>query len=138
MIEDNPADTSLLRHALREQEEPFVLLVLEDGEQALRYVRERCSEYPEPCLIVLDLHLPKYSGITVLRAIRSEPQLEHIKVVTITSVVSPEEQAEVLALGVQAYRNKPMDWEGTVALARELIQICSDPAPRTLAQTNHH
>src|ERR671911_1403628 len=90
VIEDNPAETVLLRHALDEQGEPYVLEVLTDGESALEFVRAHCHECrPEPCLIVLDLHLPRYDGATVLRAIRCAPELAHVKVVVLTSMASP-------------------------------------------------
>ena len=125
LIEDNPADIGLLRYALDEQKEPYTLEVLPDGESALRYVRELyASNGPEPCLIVLDLHLPQYDGSTILRAIRSEPTLSHVAVAIVTSSLSPLEKAEVLALGVKLYRKKPMGYEETVELARELIEIC--------------
>ena len=90
LIEDNPADIGLLRYALDEQKEPYTLEVLPDGESALRYVRELyASKGPEPCLIVLDLHLPQFDGSTVLRAIRSEPTLSHVAVAIVTSSLSP-------------------------------------------------
>src|SRR5687768_7283379 len=106
MIEDNPADTTLLRHALDEQREPFTLEILRDGESALQFVRDHCRERAEPCLIILDLHLPRYDGATVLRAIRLEPSLAKVFVVVLTTMASPTEKAEVLALGVDSYRTK--------------------------------
>jgi CheY-like chemotaxis protein len=135
VIEDSPADTQLLRHALDEQGEKYVLEVLTDGESALRFVRSQCQEHrPEPCLIVLDLHLPREDGVTVLRAIRSEPELAHVQVVALTSMASPAEMAEVIALGVESCRTKPINWPGTVELARELIAICNQSASRIAAQ----
>jgi CheY-like chemotaxis protein len=135
MIEDNPADTTLLRHALDEQGEPFTLEVLRDGESALQFVRDHCSDCrPEPCLIILDLHLPQYDGATILRAIRQEPELAKVHVVVLTTMASPTEKAEVIALGVESYRTKPMDWEENVELARDLISICRGVAKRA-AQT---
>lgn len=133
LIEDSPADTVLLRHALDEQDEPYILEVLSDGETALRYIREHCGAAPEPCLIVLDLHLPRYDGTTVLRAIKSAPELSHVSTAVVTSSASPAEQAEVLQLGVSLYRTKPMDWSGTVELARELIGICKGASGRAVA-----
>jgi CheY-like chemotaxis protein len=131
MIEDNPADTTLLRHALDEQAEPFTLEVLRDGESALQFVRDHCRQVrPEPCLIVLDLHLPRYDGATVLRAIRSEPELANVHVVVLTTMASPTEKAEVFALGVDSYRTKPMNWEENVQLARDLIAICNGTVKR--------
>jgi len=126
IVEDNPADTVLLRLALNEQREAYVLEVLPDGESALSFVRDHCHG-PEPCLIILDLHLHRYHGVTVLKAIRSQPALAHVRVMVLTSSASPAEKEAVLALGVDAYRLKPSDWENTVELARELIAICNTP-----------
>ena len=136
LIEDNPADTMLLRTALDEQNDPYILEVLADGESALRYVREHCGRNsPEPCLIILDLHLPKHDGSTVLRAIRSEPELSHVAVAVLTSGASPTEEADVVALGVTLYCRKPMTYDDTVDLARELIEICRQPRKVAAANT---
>jgi len=139
LIEDNPADIGLLRYALDEQKEPYSLEVLPDGESALRYVREVYSNGPEPCLIVLDLHLPQYDGSTILRAIRSEPALSQVAVAIVTASLSPLEKAEVMTLGVKLYRKKPMSYEETVELARELIEICkgSERAADATASSGH-
>jgi len=78
VIEDNAYDIVLLRHALDQQGEDYELEILSDGEQALQFVREhrtRARE-PEPCVILLDLYLPAYDGMAVLRAIRQAPALE--------------------------------------------------------------
>ena len=136
VIEDNPADTTLLRHGLDEVGEPYRLEVLKDGEEALRFVRGHCRRASvSPCLIVLDLHLPHCDGATVLRAIRSEPELAKVAVVVLTCSVSPTEKAEVLGLGVQAYRPKPMDLDETFELARELMDICRNAVASEIAQT---
>jgi len=125
LVEDNPADTLLLRNALDDVGEPYVLEVFAKGEAALEFVREHCrTRSPQPCLIILDLHLPRYDGATILRAIRSEPELAKVAVAVLTASPSPAETAEVLRLGVQAFRAKPMNLEDTFALARDLIHIC--------------
>jgi CheY-like chemotaxis protein len=125
VIEDNPADTVLLRHALDHHGEAYVLEVLNDGEVALRYLREHCTEdRPDPCLIVLDLHLPRYDGTAVLREIRQHPDLGHVSVAVVTASASPSEREEVLSLGVHMYRAKPIDWHETVDMAGELLSLC--------------
>ena len=129
LIEDNRGDVELLRQGLQEQPIPFHLEVLSDGELAVQFVRSHCrgGNNPEPCLIVLDLHLPRYDGIAVLRIIKSDPDLADVKVVVLTTIASPAERAEALSLGVDAYRTKPTDWDGVVLLARELMEICTQP-----------
>jgi len=134
LIEDNPADTLLLRNALDDIGEPYVLEVLADGQAALEFVREHCrTRSSQPCLIILDLHLPRYDGVTILRAIRSEPELAKIAVAVLTGSHSPAETAEVLGLGVQSFRIKPMNLEDIFALARDLIHICKNPSSRVEA-----
>jgi CheY-like chemotaxis protein len=129
VVEDNPADTLLLRHALNQQPEAYTLQVLQDGESALAYVRQHCTgAEPEPCLIILDLHLPRYDGATVLRAIRAQPELASVRVVVLTTMASPAEKKEVLGLGVDLYRIKPSNWDEMVELGQQLINICNAPA----------
>jgi len=126
IIEDNPGDIFLVRHALGTTGESFELKVLADGEEALRFVQEhRLGLHPpDPCVIVLDLHLPKYDGMAVLRAIRRAPALEHISVLVLSGVVSPEETQELLELGVQAQARKPSSLAEFQLLAEEIIALC--------------
>jgi CheY-like chemotaxis protein len=90
IVEDNPADVYLLRHALDQRGEEYRLEVLQDGEEAIRFIehyRISVSE-PEPCVIILDLHLPKHDGAAVLYAIRRELVLAHVQVVPLSSIDS--------------------------------------------------
>ncbi len=133
-IEDNDADATLLRHALDLQGEPYSLEILPDGESALKFVRDHCrADEPEPCLIILDLHLPRYDGATVLREIRKSLELAHVTVAVVTTIASPEEHRDVLKLGVNLYRTKPTTWAATVELARELLELCKNPQ-KTMTQ----
>jgi CheY-like chemotaxis protein len=125
VIEDSPADVALLRHALNHQGEPYDLEVLTDGEMALRFVNEHRSgtREPDPCVILLDLHLPKYDGIAVLKAIKRAPVLAHIHVVALSGLASPREEAAILSLG-GLYRQKPLMLSQCLELAAEILAIC--------------
>jgi len=129
VIEDNVADVFLLRHFLDEQGEAYLLEVLSDGEAALAFVAEHRSgaRKHEPCVILLDLHLPKYNGIEVLVAIRAEPALTHIHVVILTSDTSPAERAEITQLGGICCL-KPADLEAVKVLASEIMALCKGRA----------
>ena len=127
LVEDNPGDVQLLRFWLDAQEDPYTLEVLADGEAALRFVREQCpQDQDNPCLIVLDLHLPKHGGAAVLQAIKEEPALAQVRVAVLTTVASPQDEAEVRALGVHLYRRKPVDLDKFEALAGELLALCQE------------
>lgn len=129
VIEDNVADIFLFRHFLDEQGEAYLFEVLPDGEAALTFVAEHRSgaRQHEPCVILLDLHLPKYNGIEVLTAIRTEPILAHIHVVVLTSDASPADRAEIAELGgICCF--KPSDLDTVKALAIDILALCKGRA----------
>jgi two-component system, chemotaxis family, response regulator Rcp1 len=129
LIEDNPTDVYFMRLALDEQPGAYTLHVLHDGAEALRFVREQravAAVDPEPCVIVLDLHLPKHDGTEVLRAIKQEPLLSHVQVVVLTSVTRPQDEIKVRQLGVRLYRHKPSDLDEFAQLARNILEICQE------------
>ena len=129
MIDDSPTDVCLLRHALDQRHEPYELTVLKDGEEALAFVHQHrtAGHEPEPCVIVLDLHLPRYDGLAVLRAIKQEPVLAHISVVILTTLATPEEEVEMLRMGVRLYQAKPTDLDELNAVAGRILEICKEP-----------
>jgi CheY-like chemotaxis protein len=128
VIEDNVADVHLIRYALDAHGEPYRLEVLQDGEAALIFVAEHRSgiRQHDPCVILLDLHLPKYNGIEVLTAIREEPILTHIHVMVLTTTASPADHAQVLELG-GICREKPSHPDGISTLAGEILALCKAP-----------
>jgi CheY-like chemotaxis protein len=130
VVEDNQADVFLLRHALDEQGEEYQIEVLRDGAEAILFVQNQrmLPSDPNPCAIVLDLHLPKHDGAAVLKAIRDEPMLAHIHVVALTSFASPTEEKEVRELGIRLYRAKPTDLDEWIQLAGDILAICNDGA----------
>jgi two-component system, chemotaxis family, response regulator Rcp1 len=135
MVEDNAADVFLLRHALDQHREHYILDVLRDGEEAIGFVTDlrSASSNAEPCVIVLDLHLPKHDGTAVLKTIRQEPSLASVHVVALTTIASPRDEREVRDLGVRLYRSKPTLVEEWIKLAGEILQICKEQAGAVFA-----
>jgi CheY-like chemotaxis protein len=128
VVEDNSGDIFLLRHALDAHGKEYVLDVLHDGGEALEFVdRQRAlRRQADPCVIVLDLHLPKHNGAAVLKAIRQEPVLAHVDVIALTTLASPHEEQEVRELGVRLYRAKPLRVADWIELAGEILEICRE------------
>lgn len=126
LIEDNAADIRLLRQAFEELQEPYDLVVLTDGEAALRYfdeqVRLRASD---PCLVILDLYLPRYGGLEILHAIRSRPELASLSVAVVTGLAPRGQEAELQQLGVHVY-GKPATWDEYCQLSRVLLDLCHE------------
>ena len=128
VVEDNSADVFLLRHALEQHNEEYVLEVLRDGEEAIQFVEFQRSAGPhaEPCVIVLDLHLPKQDGTAVLKVIKQEPALALVNVVALTTLASPKDEQEVRDLGVRLYKAKPTLLDEWIKLAGEILEICHE------------
>lgn len=125
VIEDNPADVSLLRRALDEQGEDFEFITISDGEQALSFIDLECRcELPLPCVILLDLHLPRHDGAAIMRELRRRSETAHVRVAVWTTLASPEERTEALSYGADHFQMKPADLEGFWTLARRLLDMC--------------
>jgi|SRR5690349_299861 CheY-like chemotaxis protein len=97
LIEDNPIDVRLMLYALRQQEDWLKeIVVIEDGEKAIRYLLDQNSSAnaTNPDVVMLDLHLPKLDGTEVLQIIRSTEGLRDLPVVVLSS--APEEIMEAI------------------------------------------
>ena len=115
MIEDNPSDIELAQRALKKGHILNQLVVASDGQEALDYLLgtgayagRDTSELPT--LTLLDLKLPKVSGLDVLRRIRSEPITRRMPVVILTSSREEQDMAASYDLGVNSYIRKPVDF----------------------------
>jgi CheY-like chemotaxis protein len=112
--------------ALDRHGEAYELVILSDGAQALRFIEERQAgaRDPEPCVILLNVHLPKYDGLEVLAAVRNTPSFRHIQVVMWSSgEVRPGEEAEIQSQGA-IFRQKPRDFAEVQQLAAEVFELC--------------
>ncbi len=111
--------------ALSGLDEDIEIEIVTDGQKALEFVhiQRKNRDEAHPCVIVLDLHLPRHDGIEILRAIREEPVLSHVHVVVLTGAASSSEVAELNRMGAQ-YRTKPMNLSGYDELAADLLALC--------------
>jgi CheY-like chemotaxis protein len=124
LVEDSDGDVWVLRECLESVAANHELIVLKDGQAALEFIEEeREGLEPRPCLIVLDLHLPKHDGLEILAAIRRAPALEHVKALIVSTSPSPEMQRRIRELRV-AYAEKPDTVEGYNTLARLVWELC--------------
>ena len=129
VVEDNAADIELLRFALDRQGE-YELQILRDGEEALQFIAEHRAGIhpPDPCVILLDVNLPKCDGLEVLDALKRTPVLDHIKVVVLSSFASPEARTEIQNKGA-LYRAKPITLKHFMELGAEIFALCKEPVP---------
>ncbi len=112
LVEDNPGDVDLTKEALEGAKVANRLHVVEDGEEALDFLRRRgrYSDAPRPDLILLDLNLPKRDGREVLEAIRADGDLTEIPIVILTSSEADEDIARAYRLHANCYIAKPVSF----------------------------
>ncbi|MDE2768357.1 MAG: response regulator [Chloroflexota bacterium] len=113
LVEDNPGDVRLTQEAVREAKIRNTLNVVNDGEQAIAYVRRqgKYADRPRPDLILLDLNLPRKDGREVLQDLKSDPDLHRIPVVVLTSSEAEQDILRTYDLYANAYVSKPVDLE---------------------------
>lgn len=128
VIEDSLSDVFLLRRTLTMQNKEFELEILEDGESALRYLRQIRENVHDshPCVILIDLHLPKHDGLAVLKAIHDNPVLGKVPVIVTTNLASPREKDVLAGLGVP-YRTKPASLSQYTEFVEEILEMCERP-----------
>lgn len=116
LVEDSPEDAELTIRALRHSKLANNIQVAEDGAEALDFLfsrghhKDRALPHP-PKLVLLDLKLPKVGGLEVLQAIRADERTRAIPVVILTSSKEEGDLISSYNLGVNAYVQKPVDFE---------------------------
>jgi two-component system, chemotaxis family, response regulator Rcp1 len=124
LVEDNPSDVKITQRALRESAVPADLIVVRDGQEAVEYLLHQGGyannpDWRVPDLILLDLNLPRLTGIQVLERIRMTPALRCTPVVVLTTSRRHEDIEQVYAAGANTYIEKPQDFNRFV----QVLQI---------------
>lgn len=123
LVEDSEDDSAFFVHALKASNPAAQLRIARDGVEALTLLfgaGDPADAVPiiHPKLIVLDLKLPKVSGVEVLRRLKTNPHTRVIPVVTLSSSREKRDLEECYQLGVNSYLTKPMDFDEFAEVAR--------------------
>jgi two-component system response regulator len=126
LIEDDPNDVELAREALDDIEVGHHLTVVENGVEALAYLRaEGDFQYAiQPDLILLDLKMPKKNGLEVLAEIKADQNLRRIPVIVLTTSDAPDDILEAYDLQASCYVTKPADLEEFVRVMGLIRDFC--------------
>lgn len=120
LVEDNPDDLELTRRALRRVEIGNEVRVARDGQEALDALLGPGGPSELPALVLLDLNLPRVSGLEVLRRIRADERTRILPVVILTSSREERDLVEGYRLGANSYVWKPVVFEKFVDTIRQL------------------
>ena len=140
LVEDNKDDELLTLDALRNAGVTNSIFVVRDGQEALDYLFVEGSfatrdRNDRPCVILLDLKLPKLDGLEVLQRIKSDEKLKAIPVVVLTSSHEEKDMVASYRMGVNAYVVKPVDFHEFVNAVKELgvfWAVINEPPPGSM------
>lgn len=118
LLEDDRVDIMTVKRALREINITNELVVTKDGEEGLAYLQD--SENELPCIILLDLNMPRMNGLEFLHIVKATSVLKRIPVVVLTSSRQEQDKVESFDLGVAGYMLKPVDYQKFVEVVRAI------------------
>lgn len=130
LVEDDTVDAMAVRRATKDLKVSNPLITVGDGEQALDFLRDPSND--APCLILLDINMPKMNGIEFLREAKSDPKLKRIPVVVFTTSKEDQDKVDSFDLGVAGYMVKPADYLKFLEVIRavDVYWALSETAPR--------
>lgn len=120
LIEDNPVDIDLTIRALQRKNLINPIIVSRDGEDAINWIQRWEKGEQIPVVILLDLKLPKVSGLEFLQAIKSHAVFKTIPVVVLTSSSEDSDIKQAYQLGVNSYIVKPVEFDKFLEVASQI------------------
>lgn len=120
LVEDNPMDIDLTQRAFLRRKLANHIQVARDGEQALAYLARWEAGEPTPVVILLDLKLPRVSGLEFLQQLKAHSQFRTIPVVVLTSSSEDRDIRTAYDLGVNSYIVKPVDFDKFLQVAGQI------------------
>jgi len=125
LVEDSPGDIRLAQEALKESKIRNKLFVVEDGVEAMAFLRRqgKHAEAPRPDLILLDLNLPRKSGREVLSEVKNDEDLKRIPVVVLTVSRDEEDIMRSYDNHANCYITKPLDFSQFMEITKSIEQF---------------
>jgi CheY-like chemotaxis protein len=118
LVEDDQVDVMTVKRALKEIHVTNPVVNLENGQEALNYLRDPDSA--KPCIILLDLNMPIMNGIEFLQVAKHDAKLKRIPVVVLTTSEEQQDKVNSFDLGVAGYMAKPVDYRQFVEVMRSI------------------
>ena len=122
LVEDNPGDVRLAQEALKESKVRNKLFIVEDGVEAMGFLRQtgKYKDAPRPDLILLDLNLPRKSGREVLTEVKTDDNLRRIPVVVLTVSKAEEDIVKCYDHHANCYITKPLDFNQFIEVTKSI------------------
>jgi CheY-like chemotaxis protein len=135
-VDDNDVDGALLRRAVKRSAIPASIFTVTEGPQALSYlagegIYQDRESYPYPDLVLLDIRMPKMSGLDVLSWIRQQPHLKKTKVLILSASDKPEDIKRANSIGADDYLVKPTKFDELQTMVKTIFNTWLDKSRKS-------
>ena len=126
LADDDPEDRDIILEAMKEAHDTQLFRCVENGEQAIEKLNHDTGQKQLPCLIVLDLNMPKLNGTQTLRKLKSDERFKNIPVIIYSTSINPLEMEKCMQLGAHSYVTKPISIQESLETARLFFRFCKE------------
>jgi CheY-like chemotaxis protein len=122
LVDDDPGDVLMIEEALESIGAPRAVYVVNDGEEAVAFLRQtgQFRHAPRPDVVLLDLNMPRMDGRQVLAEVKADAKLRSIPIVVLTTSQSPADIMSSYALHANAYVTKPMNLDDLTEVVHKI------------------
>jgi CheY-like chemotaxis protein len=120
LAEDDDGHATLIERNLRRSGLDNGFIRLRDGQEALDFLLDPAAPRPEPCVLLLDIKMPRVDGIEVLKRLKGDPATATLPVIMLTTTDDPREIERCYQLGCNVYVTKPVEYEQFIEAVKRL------------------
>jgi CheY-like chemotaxis protein len=126
LVDDDPEDRMIVQEGFQEMGAGDALEFAASSEQAFMLLDKKFEEGFLPCLVVLDLNMPKMSGTQILGSLKEDARFKHIPVIIYSTSINPLEKERCLGLGAHSYIMKPVSFKESIHTAHLFMTFCTN------------
>lgn len=124
LVDDDPEDIDIIKYAMELVKAEDAIYFAENGEHALDILNKNYDAGDIPCLIVLDLNMPKMNGTQTLGNLKSDERFKNIPVIIYSTSINPHEKEKCRNLGAHSYITKPVSFKESTETAKIFLAFC--------------
>jgi CheY-like chemotaxis protein len=125
LADDDVEDKGIMQDAMEMLNATDILVFANNGAHVLELLEMNSDAALKPCLIVLDLNMPRMNGTQTLSILKNNEQFKHIPVIIYSTSINPLEKEKCLLLGADSYITKPISLKESIETAKIFLQFCS-------------
>lgn len=124
LVDDDAEDRFIVEEALHTVQPGVGVRIAENGLQGLKVLNELYEEGKIPCVIVLDVNMPKMGGPEMLSRLKSDERFNDIPVIIYSTSINPYEKEKCIQMGAHSYITKPVSYKDSIDIAKTFLELC--------------